>query len=240
MIPVTLPASPAVGMGAAAAFGKRLGQLRRRLARDNSAVAFVEFALSAPVVLTMGLLGTETAYFVIAHMQVSQLAMQVADNVSRVGEQDVLTARRVFDSDINESFVGAEKLGANLGIFDRGRVIVSSLQRNGQGGQWIAWQRCRGAKNHTSSFGLQGTGATGTSFAGMGRPGNLITASPGTAVIFVEVAYDYRSLTPFQAYNGNVITYTAAFNIRDSRDLTQLYDDGPTATCNVFSAARPT
>ena len=240
MMPVTLPATAAVGCGAAATFGQRLRRFQRRLARDRSAVAFVEFAYAAPVLLTMGLLGTETAYFVIAHMQVSQLTMQVADNVSRVGEQDVLTARRVFDSDINESFVGAEKLGANLGVFQRGRVIVSSLQQNAQGGQWIAWQRCRGAKVHNSSFGVQGAGATGTGFAGMGRPGNLITAAPGTAVIFVEVVYDYRSLTPFQAYNGRTITYTAAFNIRDSRDLTQLYDDGPTAVCNVFSANRPT
>lgn len=51
---------------------------------------------------------------------------------------------------------------------------------------------------------------------------NYTSDGEGTAVIFVEVAYDYRSLTPFQAYNGNTITYTAAFNIRDSRDLAQL------------------
>jgi hypothetical protein len=39
-----------------------------------------------------------------------------------------------------------------------------------------------------------------------------------------------------------VITYTAAFNIRDQRDLTQIYNTtpaAPVARCNVFSAARP-
>ena len=217
----------------------RAAALRQRLKRDTSGVAFVEFASTAPIVLAMGMLGTETAYFVITHMQVSQVAMQVADNASRVGEQDVLTARKVYESDINESLVGAEKLGETFGIFERGRVIISSLQRNAQGGQWIAWQRCRGAKVFNSSYGTQGTGATGTGFQGMGEPGNLITASNGTAVMFVEIAYDYDSLTPFDIYDGRTIRYTAAFNVRDSRDLTQLYNDGPAARCNVYSANRP-
>jgi hypothetical protein len=225
--------------GRAVALPRHLRALTQRLKRDTSAVAFVEFAFTAPIVLAMGMLGTETAYFVITHMQISQVAMQVADNASRVGEQDVLTARKVYESDINESLVGAEKFGETFQLFERGRVIISSLQRNADGGQWIAWQRCRGAKVHDSSYGREGDGATGTSFLGMGEPGNLITASNGTAVIFVEIAYDYDSLTPFDLYDGREITYTAAFNVRDTRDLTQLYDDGPRARCDVYSAARP-
>lgn len=220
------------------ALAGRAAALRQRLKADTSGVAFVEFAFTAPIVLAMGMLGTETAYFVITHMQVSQVAMQVADNASRVGEQDVLTARKVYESDINESLVGAEKLGETFGIFERGRVIISSLQRNGQGGQWIAWQRCRGAKVFDSSYGEEGDGATGTTFPGMGEAGNRITASNGTAVMFVEIAFDYDSLTPFDIYDGRTIRYTAAFNVRDSRDLTQLYDDGPSADCDTYSAER--
>jgi Flp pilus assembly protein TadG len=217
----------------------RLRAFPRKLGADRSGVAFVEFAFTAPIVLAMGMLGTETAYFVITHMQVSQVAMQVADNVSRVGEQDVLTARKVYESDVNESLVGAEKLGEQFGIFERGRVIISSLQQNADGGQWVAWQRCRGAKVFDSSYGEEGDGSTGTSFPGMGDPGNVITASNGTAVMFVEISYNYDSLTPFDVYDGQEIRYTAAFNIRDSRDLTQLYDDGPQADCDVYEADRP-
>ncbi|MBI1401712.1 MAG: hypothetical protein GC147_00675 [Porphyrobacter sp.] len=230
---------------AGAALGRRLRALPRRLAHDTSAVAFVEFAFAAPIVLSMGMLGTETAHYVITHMQVSQLAMQVADNVSRVGEQDVLTSRRVFESDINESLVGAEKLGETFNIFQNGRVIISSLQQNADGGQWIAWQRCRGAKAFTSSYGEQGDGASGTGFPGMGDAGNIITASNGTAVIFVEISYDYESLTPFDIFSGRVIHYTAAFNVRDSRNLAGLFqrdpnNPDPVADCSVFSADRPT
>lgn len=223
------------------ALGKRLRttrRLARQLGRNASGVAMVEFAFAAPLVLGMGMLGTDTAYLVITHMQVSQIAMQVADNASRVGEQDVLTARKVYESDINETFVGAEKLGENIGIFRQGRVIISSLQRNADGGQWIKWQRCRGAKNYDSTYGVQGEGATGTGFPGMGRPGSYITASNGTAVMFVEVAYDFRSITPMNIFNNQQIVYTAAFNVRDNRDLNSLYSGGNVASCSTYSANR--
>lgn len=209
------------------------------LRQDVSGLAMVEFAFAAPLVLGMGMLGTDTAYLVITHLQVSQIAMQVADNASRVGEEDTLAARRVYESDIIDTLLGAEKLGENISIFQQGRVIISSLQQNAQGGQWIAWQRCRGAKNFNSSYGVQGDGATGTSFPGMGVPGRYITASPGTAVMFVEVAYDFRSITPMNIFNNQQIVYTAAFNVRDNRDLSQLYTGGPVARCNVYSANRP-
>lgn len=217
------------------ALGRRLA---RRLAHDRSGVAMIEFAFTAPLVLGLGMMGTETANFVLTHMQVSQVAMQAADNISRVGEQDVLTARRVFERDVNEALVGSEKLGQRIGIFDRGRVIISSLQRNADDGQWLAWQRCRGAKVYNSTFGVEGDGATGTGFPGMGAVGREITASQGTAVMFVEVAYDYDSLTPFNIFEGRTITYTAAFNVRDARDLAQLFPGGPKSDCAVYSAAR--
>jgi len=207
------------------------------LTDDTSGVAMVEFAFTAPILLTLGLLGAETANYVITHMQVSQIAMQVADNASRVGEQDVLVARKVYEGDINEVFVGADKLGERLGVLENGRIILSSLERNSDGGQWIHWQRCMGKKVHNSSYGNAGAGASGDSFPGMGAAGKEITASAGTAVMFVEIAYDYEALTPFDALDGNTITYTAAFNIRDARDLSRLYSDDTTpAQCNRYES----
>lgn len=223
--------------------------LARRLWADRSGVAMVEFAFAAPLVLGMGMMGTDTAGMVIAHMQVSQIASQVADNASRVGTANVVSIYQITEGDINETFVGAEKVGEGISIFSRGRIILSSLQRNASGGQWIAWQRCRGAKNYASTYGVQGNGATGTAFPGMGVPGRMITASPGTAVMFVEVAYDYQSITPINLFNNQQIVYTAAFNVRDNRDLSGgpaangMYPGNPVqpvAQCSVFSANRPT
>lgn len=216
--------------------------LLRSIGKDESALALVEFAYSAPLLLTMGLAGTETARYTITHMQVSQVAMQVADNASRVGEGSVLQNRRVFEDDITDVFIGAEKLGASYNLMQNGRIIISSLQRNEDGGQWIAWQRCRGAKEVDSRYGDEGTGASGTDFEGMGNPANPITASPGTAVMFVEVSYTYEPLTMFGTISSTELYYTGAFNVRDSRDLTQIHqrpDPVPVANCNVYSAGRP-
>lgn len=217
----------------------------RHLRDDRSGVAMIEFGFAFPLLLTLGMVGTETTYLVITHMTVSQVAMQVADNASRIGSTDVVAARIIFESDVKETLIGAEKLADGIGIYDNGRVIISSLQQNDDDGQWIAWQRCRGAKVWESSFGEEGDGINGKGFPGMGTPGNEITASPGTAVMFVEVAYDYQSLTPFNVFDGRTISYTAAFNIRDARNLTGgpngngLFVDGAAADCDVFSAARP-
>ncbi|MEP0391446.1 MAG: hypothetical protein ABJ205_01130 [Erythrobacter sp.] len=212
----------------------------RKLRKDNSAVAFVEFALSAPLVLSLGLLGVETANYAITHMQISQIAMQVADNAARVGETQ-LAAKVVFEDDITGTLVGAERLGERFDIFERGRIVISSLQQNSDGGQWIAWQRCRGAKQFDSQYGTEGTGASGTSFPGMGRPGQVVTASSGTAVMYVEVAYTYESITPFEIFASEEMGYSAAFNIRDTRDLTGLRQRPvavPVADCDLYSADR--
>ncbi|MEL7188542.1 MAG: hypothetical protein AAGK17_03235, partial [Pseudomonadota bacterium] len=173
--------------------------------------------------------------------------MQVADSASRVGENDVLVARKVYEDDINDVFLGAEKLGDGINLMENGRVILSSLQTYDpdpddgefEFNQTIGWQRCRGAKNVESSYGEEGDGADDDSFPGMGESGEEITAAPGTAVMFVEVSYTYDSITYFDFLDGREISYTAAFNIRDSRDLTQLYKEDPdddVADCSEFSA----
>lgn len=212
---------------------------RLELLRDEtSGIAMTEFAFTAPIILSLGMLGTETAYYSITHMQVSQIAMQVADNASRVGEDSVLVSRKVYEGDIRDVFIGARELGSNLDFFENGRIILSSLEQNSDGGQWIHWQRCIGAKAHESSYGDAGDGASGTSFPGMGESGSEITASSGTAVMFVEVAYDYPGITPFNFMENEELVYTAAFNVRDSRDLTQLYSDGTTIpSCSTYTSA---
>lgn len=217
-------------------------QQMRSLRDDESALALIEFAFAAPIVLALGMLGAETANFTITHMQMSQIAMQVADNASRVGEDDVLVARIVYEDDINQAFIGAEKLGKRYDVYEHGRIVLSSLRQNDDGGQWIEWQRCRGAKEFDSSYGVEGDGETGFDFPGMGEPTNRITAQPGQAVMFVEISYTYQSVTPFDTFNDSEMRYTAAFNVRDDRaeGLAQTNPISPVAGCGTYSADRPT
>ena len=89
-----------------------------------------------------------------------------------------------------------------------------------------------------SSYGVQGDGVS-TTLAGMGPPGEEVMAQRGEAVIFVEVSYDYQPLVPGFFNDSRVISSTSAYTVRDSRDLTQIYqrDAGSpdkVASCGVY------
>ena len=216
----------------------------RKLLFDTSGVAMIEFAFIGPIILLLGLVGIEMANLATTHMRISQAAMHVADNASRIGDRDQLAAQRIFESDINDVFVGVGlQAGERIGLLENGRVIISSLERNAEGGQTIRWQRCMGIKEADSEFGPQGTGATGTDFPGMGRAGQEVTAGPGQAVMFVEVIYDYQPILD-NSFTQPYITppeirTTAAFTVRGSRDLTGIFQRSPAApvaACNQYRA----
>lgn len=210
----------------------RMKRLLARLRSDCSGVAMTEFAFAAPLLLLLGLAGADTANFVITHMRVSQIALHVADNASRVGEHNVLISRKVYEEDVNDVFFGAVRYGGGLDLAENGRIVLSSLEVNEDGGQWIHWQRCFGDKEGSSRFGEEGTGASGTSFPGMGAEGQRIQALEDQAVMFVEVSYDYTPISPVTFLKGREIFYTGAYNVRDVRDLSQIYQTTPPAPVN--------
>lgn len=194
-----------------------------RLLEDRSGLALVEFAYSLPLLTAVGLYGAEVANYATVKMRISQTALNLADNASRIGENGVLQDIKIYESDINDIFTGAEYANRDIDLATNGRMILSSLQQNGSGGQWIAWQRCDGSLSYSSSYGVQGDGATGTSFPGMG-PSEPIKAASGTAVMFVEIAYTYQPLFSEAWIPGpEVMSAIATFNVRDDRDLSQVY-----------------
>lgn len=206
-------------------FTGKIRRLMERLRADRSGMALVEFAYSLPLLTAVGLYGAEVANYATVKMRISQTALALADNASRIGENGVLQDIKIYESDINDILTGATYSDADLNLAGNGRVILSSLTQNSSGGQWIQWQRCTGAlTSHASSYGDQGDGITGTSFPGMGPTGKEITASSGTAVMFAEIAYTYQPLFSDAWIPGpTVMTAIAAFNVRDDRDLTQVY-----------------
>ena len=212
-----------------------LSRKLRSMLSDASGVAMIEFAYSLPILTLLGMGATELTNYAWVKLQVSQIALNMADHASRLGENGVLQDIRIYESDINDLFTGADLESGSLKLAANGRLILSSLTRNADGGQWIQWQRCTGALDHDSSYGGEGVGQTGTSFPGMGKSGSEITAASGTAVMFVEVAYTYQPLFTDKWVPGpKQLVEFAAFNVRDDRDLTQIYTtSGVTAsTCD--------
>lgn len=182
------------------------------LAQDTDGVAMVEFAMVAPVLLALILGGLELSNFALAHMRVNQIAMTVADNAGRIPTS-------VDEANIYEVFAGAEVLGDNLEFEDNGRVVLSSLQDNkgngGNKGQMIHWQRCWGELDIEPAYGEQGKGRSDNSLSkGVGKGPKKMTAADNTAVMFVEVTYDYQPLVGPNWIAARQIRHESAFNVR--------------------------
>lgn len=206
-------------------FALRKARLVRgfRLLRDKRATVMIEMAFCIPLMILLGFGGLEMASLTLANTRISQIGLSTADNASRIAVGSNLSLPRVREIDINEVFTGAERQADGLDLGTRGRIILSSLERNEEDGQWIHWQRCYGDLDVESSFGDAGDGATGTDFAGMGPEGAEVTAPPGSAVMFVEIVYEYKPLLYEKWLGARTIRSTAAFNIREGRDLSQIY-----------------
>ena len=184
----------------------------------QSGVALIEFALSLPILLILASSGIELINYALTVKRVGELAAMVADNASRMGAQSVINNKPISEAEINDVFIGADLQGAGLNLSQNGKIVLSSLQQNGSGGQMIKWQRCYGGNAYHSAYGLEDTGSTGNSFAGMGPTGQEIKAASGTAVMVVEINYTYKRLMPIISLPLRDITDFSAFNVRDSRD----------------------
>ena len=202
----------------------------------------IEFAYSLPVLMLLAFSAIELANLAIANMRVSQIAMTVADNLSRAKQSVALGLPQLREVDINDALLGARIQGGdNLRILETGRIVVSSLQQNSSNKQRIYWQRCKGKLTGSNSqYGAEGaTEGTTTGFTGMGTGTNKVQAAPNSAIIFAEVTYNYEPLVGAWALGNFRIRREAAFYVRDDRDLTQVYNPSPTATksvCNVYSS----
>ena len=230
--------------------------LLQRLGRDQRGAALMEFAFTAPLVLALGLYGVEMGNQALTHMRLSQIALNLADNASRmglIGNNNVETMR---EGDMNDMLQAARLQGEGINLTRNGRIIVSSLENVPQPYdaapvQRIHWQRCIGERNGAgfdSSYGTTNPSAgTTTSLAnagtpmpnGMGPVGERVVAPPNAAVMFVEINYLYEPIvsawlaTPFR------MQYRASMIVRNNRDYRQIYNpDGYArrATCNLYTA----
>lgn len=218
--------------------GPRFARLRD-VCRDNSGVSAMEFGLVLPLLIFLGLGGLEVANMAIAHSRINQIAISLADNASRM-KQRVIGANPQFrEYDADQALTAAEKQGGDLKLEANGRIILSSLQLNADNGQWIAWQRCKGqATGYASAYGIEGKGATGTAFKGIG-PGsdeNKLKAGDKAAIMVAEVVYEYKPLIVDTIFDKMTIRKYAAVYVRDDRDLTQIY---PTAGITAGTCVVP-
>jgi Flp pilus assembly protein TadG len=189
--------------------------------RNQSGLAMVEFALSLPILMTLGIGFVELSQYAHAHMRVSQIALSVADNAGRINQSIDVT-------DVDAIMIGARVAGESIGFAQNGRVILSMIEQNGQAspntGQKISWQRCFGQLNVTSSYGVETDGATNATYVnGFGPTGRKIAAQDLSGVMFVEVVYNYQPIFPVgntlvASLQADKIRAIAAYPVRDRTD----------------------
>lgn len=215
----------------------------RSLGRSKDAVILIEFAYSLPILMSLAFGSVELANLAVTNMRVSQIAMTVADNLSRAKQSVPLGLPQLREVDINDALLGARIQGGDrLNILNNGRIVISSLQQNSAAKQRIFWQRCKGAlTGANSNYGVEGaTEGTTPGFTGMGAGANKVQAAAGSAIIFAEVTYNYEPLVGSWALGTFRIRREAAYYVRDDRDLTQVYNPSPAATasaCNVYDTS---
>ena len=231
----------------------RFRKFIRRLYGDLSGTAMTEFALALPLLMTAGLYGAETANLALVNMKVSQLAIHIADNGSRIGDTSQISNKNIFESDINDLLAGSNIQGGGaLGFYERGRAIISSVEvfdssvscahggcphgPHPDGAIFIHWQRCKGKKVWASHYGDEDAIIP----SGIGPSGQEVIPDPGNAVVFVEVAYDYQPLVSSRFFGPTTITAISSFTVRDSVDLAGLQQRNPgspdtPSTCNVYN-----
>ncbi|WP_332810554.1 TadE/TadG family type IV pilus assembly protein [Sphingomonas sp.] len=209
----------------------------RSVFRDRRGVAYVEFAYSLPMFLTLMLGGAEISNYVTTKMRMSQLALHLADHAARIGTGSQLAAKTVSETQINDVLTGAGLQAGGLNLYSKGRVIISSLEPvanpNTTSRYKIGWQRCRGIKNVTSSYGNAGQ----TNMTGMGPAGRQVIAPDDSGTIFVELVYDYKPIISNSWAPTLTIREIASMPIRDRRDLTQVYNNegAPQHLCSQFT-----
>lgn len=225
----------------------RPNRFLRTLRRDTRGAIMIEFAFVFPVMLAMGMYGVDTANLAITNLRLNQIALNLADNSSRVGATSNLSKQQMRVVDVEDVFIAAQKQGNSVGLTDNGRVILTSLERDSTGTQKIHWQRCFGNKTgatYESHFGkvkntdgdqetdTNGNGVIDASeiqnggqaaSAGIGDPVKVSAPTNDSGVMFVEINYRYTPMFPW-LFTATDLSFTASFIVRDKRDFSQLYN----------------
>lgn len=220
-----------------------------RLLADRSGLAMLEFALTLPVVLTLGGYGIELSSVALTNMRISQYALNLADTTSRLGLDAGGGVVQLREADVNDAFQGIRLAGASIGLGTNGRVTLSSLENIKQSYdstyvQRIHWQRCFGKMSgpgYDSSYGktkitdgaTNTAGDSGTTTTGMGPASSPVSAPQDNAVMFVEINYTYTPIFGSMFMAPQVIRYTGSLLVRDNRDFRQIYNPSPAATAST-------
>lgn len=175
----------------------------RNLRGDESGLAAIEFALLAPVLVTL-LLGTvELSNALSAHQKVTLLASTGADLVAQ--------ATSVSSTDMSNIFAAVDAVVYPFAAANA-QIVISSIVSDGNGNGTVAWSQAQNATPLTAN-------------AAVTVPTGLMSASRCSAnacsVILATVIYNYTS--PFGRFLIGTVPLSDTFYVRPRRSVTVSY-----------------
>lgn len=211
----------------------------KRLYKDCSGLALVEFAVALPVFMTMTVGGFETAHYAYVHMRLNQLTIDTADGAARMGEGEVLADKTIDERQINDVFAGTIRQGESillggeheyrdpgtgeLTLRGNALIILSSVEPvedfdEDDPKYRIRWQRCIGTADYFEP--KFGTVADSDEIDGIGPADRQAIPPDDGALMFVETQYYFRPLilNGFARLGEKSITKTGVMVVRDMRD----------------------
>jgi Flp pilus assembly protein TadG len=173
-------------------------RLFRRLAGSNRGGAMVEAAVVLPIIIMLLLAGFEIARLTLLHQKLDRAVSSMADLVSQSQDLNQTQLTDMFNSiaHIMEPF----EMGG------KGKVIVTSIGRQGSDPTTIFWQQSgAGTLSVTSQVGTAGGTPT--------LPTGFVVR-PGEGLIIAEVYYDYSPFIFWDIVTAKQLYHRAYFRPR--------------------------
>lgn len=196
---------------------KRAARFGRRLLKDSSGLAFIEFGYALPIFLGFGLVGLELTNVVLARQKTERIASTVADLIA--SNQVPPNERQIGDM-----FAAVPQIARPFEFGAEGQVIITAVigiydNTADEVQNKVAWQRCMQDDGIASSFGSQWTSTNDISDGPEIELPNSLDLGQNQMVIVAEVFYPYESiisqgLVGFILPANNLFTEVATFRTR--------------------------
>jgi Flp pilus assembly protein TadG len=173
---------------------------RRGLLKNQHGVAAIEFALAAPMLISMLLGISELSRFILVHAKAEKVAFTMSDLVSQT-EQESLT-----NAEITQMMDAASEVMNPFTFGAEGVVIITSVGRTGTNQPTVRWQRSGGGTFSSSS-------QIGSVNANASLPAGFTMADKEN-VIVAEVYYRFTPIFGAQILGTQTIYKTAYFKPR--------------------------
>lgn len=172
--------------------------LFRIFRRSEEGIAYVEFALSVPLLLALFMGAVEVTRYIIIIQKLEKASVTVSDIVAQ--------SSTMSSSQLAQLVEAANQVMAPYTFTNNGYVIISSVTKTGTNPPKVNWQYGGGGTwTQPSHVGVSGGSATWLPISSLDDKENIIIA---------EVFYNYQPLMVGQVLQGQLIYKISTFKPR--------------------------